>query len=178
MRPAFLVAAIACICMLITSVYASELSAGKNNTVAGNISANTPARLVPIEREISRGDDSGIARSKRVAVRASNTWRTLWREHTVNSYTSNGEHPALPAVDFKTEMVVVVFLGCKPTGGFGVAITQVTETSTRVIVSYIKNSPSGGGITTMAITHPFHMVVVRRINKPVIFVEINGGIKP
>ncbi|MGV7643070.1 protease complex subunit PrcB family protein, partial [Mycobacterium kansasii] len=69
---------------------------------------------------------SGVSRPEQVVARTEPEWRALWERH------APGRTP--PAVDFSKNMVVAVFLGSRPSGGYQVQITGVRTQGTTLIV--------------------------------------------
>src|SRR5262245_15908184 len=65
-------------------------------------------------RLLDRGTHSNIDAARQVVVRDAAGWGALWKQHA-------GDRP-MPAVDFAREAVAAVFLGTRPTGGFGVEL--------------------------------------------------------
>jgi hypothetical protein len=105
-------------------------------------------------RTIARGSQSNIDAPRQSVVRTQGEWEALWRAHDYDK-------PA-PTVDFSKEMVVAVFMGSRPTGGYGVEITSVAERNGALVVSYRERSPSPGAIAAQVLTFPFHIVAVPR----------------
>ena len=75
----------------------------------------------------------------------------LWKEHD--------SRPA-PDVDFSRSIVVGVFLGTRPTAGYGVTITAVTSKAGGATVDYVEQKPAPGRMTAQVLTSPFHLVTV------------------
>ena len=101
---------------------------------------------------VAMGTTSYIDSSRQVVVRSANDWTTLWNSH-------NPQQPA-PAVDFGQHVVVGVFLGSRPTAGFGVTITAVKTKSGRAVVEYAERRPGPGSLVAQVITSPFHLVSI------------------
>jgi protease stability complex PrcB-like protein len=103
-------------------------------------------------RVLDTGDRSQIISARQVVARTPAEWNELWRVHK----------PARPlaAVDFSKEMVVAVFLGTKPTAGYGVTIVSAVEEGGAVRVKYRETSPPVDAITAQVITYPFQIVAV------------------
>jgi PrcB C-terminal len=114
---------------------------------------NKFTKLVPL-KTIAKGFRSGIREPSQIAVRSQSEWQKLWRQHTSTSTV-----PApLPVVDFDKEIVVAVFLGEKPTGGYGVEISSA-EVADRALTVFVREtSPKPGAMVTQAINQPFHIV--------------------
>jgi hypothetical protein len=103
-------------------------------------------------RTVERGQQSNIDAPLQVVVRTEAEWTKLWQQHAP-------DRPR-PAIDFSKEMVVGVFLGSRPTGGFSVAIVSATPKDGTVIVSYKESRPRPGVMTAQVLTFPFHIVAV------------------
>jgi len=99
---------------------------------------------------VYRGTQSQIEEPREVTIRSMADWRALWNEHA----------PAapVPVVDFKREMVVGVFLGTRPTGGYAVEITSLDATRNELTVSYRVDEPARDAMVVQALTAPAHLV--------------------
>ncbi|NLH49806.1 MAG: protease complex subunit PrcB family protein [Myxococcales bacterium] len=85
-------------------------------------------------------------------------WSQLWR----NIHANCEPQPPLPAVDFKTQAVVAVFMGIRPTGGFAVRIQEVRRDGANLVVTVRETEPRLGQMVTEALTQPYSLVVVPR----------------
>jgi hypothetical protein len=103
-------------------------------------------------RTVDKGDRSQIMSAREVVVRTPAEWDALWRSHV----------PARPpaAVDFSKEMVVGVFLGSKPTPGYGVTIVSAAEEGGVLRVRYRETSPPSDAILAQVITFPYQIVAI------------------
>ena len=110
---------------------------------------------------LDRGTNSRIDAARTVVVKQAAEWSALWREHA-------GDRKP-PAVDFAKSMVVAVFAGSRPTGGYAVDVTQIEAKDGSVVVAYRERRPSPEDIVTQALTAPFHIVVTQAASGPVIF---------
>jgi hypothetical protein len=106
----------------------------------------------PTVRTLDRGDQSRIDEPRQVVARTADEWRTLWRQHAE-------DRPA-PAVDLAREMVVGVFLGTRPTAGYGVEVVGVEVRDGAVVVRYRESRPAPGSLTAQVLTAPFHVVAL------------------
>jgi hypothetical protein len=105
-------------------------------------------------KTIAKGLRSGIREPSQIAVRSQSEWQKLWRQHTSTSTV-----PApLPVVDFDKEIVAAVFLGEKPSGGYGLEISSAEVADSSLTVFVKETSPKPGAIVTQAINQPFHIV--------------------
>ncbi len=110
---------------------------------------------------IAQGTRSAMDDPKETVARMASEWQTLWREHA-------GSEPA-PAVDFAKEMVAAVFLGTRPTGGYGVDIVAARREGAALIVEYRERRPPPGALASQALTSPFHIVRIARHDGTVTF---------
>src|SRR5262245_26037559 len=122
-------------------------------------------------RVVAKGQHSGVHKAAERVVHSVEDWKKLWAEHTATTQPT----PPLPAVDFQGEMVVAVFLGDRPTGGYGVEITQASAGPKAVVVSVRRMEPAPGSIRAQMVTQPFAIVAVPRSELPVKFVEERGA---
>ena len=83
-------------------------------------------------------------------VRDQTTWQSLWSRMNANHIPA----PALPTVDFSTEMVVVAAAGGKPSGGFSVSVDSASERSGTVTVEVTMTSPGPTCIRAGILTSP------------------------
>ena len=72
--------------------------------------------------------------------------------------------PNAPEVDFSEEMVIAIFSGEKPTGGYSIEITKVELDEDEVTIFFEEVSPEPGQPVTEALTQPFHIVKINRID--------------
>lgn len=103
---------------------------------------------------IDGGQHSGIDEPRDVTVRSAADWTALWKEH--------GAQKPLPKIDFARSIVLGVFLGSRPTGGYGVDITRVERDGKDLVVIYRERKPDPQAMVAQIITTPFHLVQVNR----------------
>jgi hypothetical protein len=68
--------------------------------------------------------------------------------------------PSAPSVDFARSKVVTVFLGSRPTGGYGIAIADTKLEGKTLVVGVNVREPGAGQISTQAFTSPYASVIV------------------
>jgi hypothetical protein len=115
-------------------------------------------------RLLDRGTHSNIDDARQVVVRTAADWGALWKQHAPGL--------PMPEVDFAREAVAGVFLGTRPTGGFGVEIVGAAQKTGSMLVQYRETRPGPDAITTQVITSPFHLVAVPRIDGDVKFEKV------
>ena len=108
-----------------------------------------PASTVPM-KTIEKGMDSQIDRGQQVAARSAEEWTRLWTLHA-------GERPR-PPVDVAREIVVGVFLGSRPTGGFSIEVVGAREEGGALVVQYRETRPPPRSVAAQILTSPYHIV--------------------
>ena len=103
-------------------------------------------------RSIDKSARSDITSPRQVVIRTQGEWDALWREHMPSRQRE--------AIDFSKEMVVGVFLGSRPTAGYGVAIESAVEADGVLHVRYRETSPARDAMTAQVITFPYHLVAI------------------
>jgi hypothetical protein len=94
-----------------------------------------------------------------------------WADASARVYANHGRPPSLPGVDFTREIVVLVALGTRATGGYAISIDSARTTATTLIVYVHSTSPRPTCGTTGALTQPVYAVALPRSLLPVQFVE-------
>lgn len=114
-----------------------------------------------------KGFHCGIREPKQVVITDANKWAQLWRE----AHKTVIPTPQVPQVNFDKNTVIAVFAGQKPTSGYAIQISEVTQFNGEVVVKFKEISPPKGSIVLQVLTQPFHIVVVPKFNAKVEFVK-------
>ena len=112
-------------------------------------------------RTLSKGPASRVDTPRQVTVRTAAEWTALWAAH------APGGQP--PAVDFPREMVVGVFLGTRPTGGYSVEVLRAVAVGNGLRVEYVETPPARDAMTAQVLTAPYHLVAIPRSDGEVQF---------
>lgn len=117
-------------------------------------------------QSIEKGHSSGIKETMNDVYKSNKQFVDFWDRHTSHISPT----PAVPAIDFANQMVVVVITQ-QTTGGFSLEITSVEEDDNKekLVVNYLTTPPSPGTITTQALTQPYHIISLKKSDKNVIF---------
>ena len=123
-----------------------------------------PAKQVSFQT-VEKGIYSGVRERLQIVIREQPEWKNLWQRHA----SIKAHHPPPPAMDFSDQIVVAVFLGDKPTGGYEIAIISAEQSEGVLTVSFSEKGPRPDAITTQAFTQPFHIVrvAIPRVEKVV-----------
>jgi hypothetical protein len=103
---------------------------------------------------VAQGTDSSIDESREVVIRSAAEWQALWKTHDADG--------AAPVVDFARVVVLGVFLGSRPTAGFGAENHGSQEGGGASVVEYLERRPPPGALTAQVLTSPYHLVSVPR----------------
>lgn len=120
---------------------------------------STPAKEPdPGFRTLLRGYQSGVAgRAVHVAT-SEPQWQELWSRHASILLP----RPQAPEVDWQREMIVAVFLGERPTAGFGVEVRALRAEDGRLVVEAHETRPPADRLVPQVITQPYHFVAAPR----------------
>jgi hypothetical protein len=118
----------------------------------------------PAFRTIDKGTQSNVDSARQAVAKTAADFATLWKTHNYDK--------AVPAVDFSREIVVAVFMGSRPTGGFSVEITSVTESGGDVVVGYRERAPAADVVTAQVLTSPFHIVAIPKTEGRITFKKV------
>jgi hypothetical protein len=105
-------------------------------------------------RTISQGYQTGVTSGTVRVARTESEWKALWREHTSRELP----RPTAPTIDFAKEMVVCVFSGEKPSGGYGIEVVDATFDGKALVLGTRETKPAEDAIVPMVLTRPYHMI--------------------
>lgn len=103
---------------------------------------------------IESGTTSGIEERTEFLIRTAEDFKTFWARHK----SMESPVPSVPRIDFKKEMVIGVFDGTKPSGGYSLKITEVKHGSDEIVVTTKASKPKPGSMNTQMMTQPYDMV--------------------
>ena len=131
-----------------------------------------PAQETPVAtRTLEQGATSGVHEPVRNVLPDEAAWAAFWDRHA----SAQIPPPERPAVDFAAERVVVVGLGDKNDGCWGVEVSGVVRSGSEVVVNVTTLDRHGAGACTQAITQPHHIVAIRDTSAAVRFEEAVRG---
>ncbi len=119
------------------------------------------ARSQQTRRTVASGSQSQISTARERLVSTQAEWAALWAEH------APGQPP--PAVDFATTAVAALFLGTRPTAGYGIRLLDAPVEAGTLVVRYEEQAPGPDTIAADLLTSPFVMVALPRHTGPVRF---------
>lgn len=107
-------------------------------------------------RIVSKGLVSGLSEPGRRVVRSEGEFYTLWATHAADA----NQVALPPAVDFRTEMLLVVTLGDRPTGGYVVDLVDVELRGRVIRVLVGEREPRPGTFQIQQATRPYVMAAL------------------
>lgn len=112
---------------------------------------------VPVAYEvIADGAVSPVAEAKNFVIVSAEEWRDLWL------YVHGDQVAPLPAIDFSRYVVLALFQGEKPSGGYSLHVSKARSVGGSLIVSVDDISPGQGCSVTESVTTPFTFVVTQK----------------
>lgn len=108
-----------------------------------------------LDRRSLRAEEPGL-----FVARTADQWARLWQRMTSHL----GQTPPQPTVDWSTEMVVVLALGTRATGGYTVEIEEIRAGRDTLDVHGREDVPGRTCAVTDALTYPHHAVAVAARN--------------
>jgi hypothetical protein len=106
-------------------------------------------------RRIGQWTHTGINERRRLVIRDANGWAAFWSE------LGSGDRPA---VDFTRDLVIAVAAGQQSSGGYEIAVDQVSDRNGELVIEVVETSPGPNCMTTSVLTQPVDVVVVPRVN--------------
>ena len=111
--------------------------------------------------------NSGILDPLRVVIRDRDDWVEMWKLLSSKQFP----RPPLPEIDFSREMLIVVAMGQRSTGGYDIIVDGVYERDKKLEVEVKTTSPGRLCGVTGALTEPADVVRVQKSDYPVVFRE-------
>jgi len=106
---------------------------------------------------------SALREPANIVVRTQPEWEALWRRITARQ----GPPPAVPAVNFERDMLLVAAMGARPSGGYSIRIERVIDGGDRLEAHVVRTSPGSRCGAIAAITHPVDVVRIAASHKQV-----------
>jgi hypothetical protein len=104
--------------------------------------------------EIDQGAFCGLSERSEYVVEDNESWSILW----IDMHNTSSSVPQLPFVDFDYKVVIAVFIGDFPTGGYSAEIKRIVPTLFGHTVHVEERHPGEGCGLLMAITQPYQIV--------------------
>lgn len=104
---------------------------------------------------------SSHAQKKNYVIRSQAEWQKLWQQMQAASFLPRNVRTdsLLHKIDFTKQMLIAVFQGEQPSGGYSIAVTKLVRASNRLEVFIEEQSPGADCFTTQMLTYPYHIIV-------------------
>lgn len=122
---------------------------------AATVSRSETSQGAPLARQVTQSDHCGLTAPGVVYVERYDQLERLSRLPAQNLALDT-----LATVDFEREHLVLVGLGQKPTGGYGVTLDSSTITDGVLELAVNVRQPSSGTMVTQALTTPCAVIAV------------------
>ncbi len=116
---------------------------------------------------LARGQYSGIEEKKYVIVTSQKEWERLWEK--VHKFITPA--PDVPVIDFASDIVLGVFMGTRPTGGYSIEIDELRACDDRILAIVKSRSPGPEDMVTTALTQPYHIIRLEATGREIEFKE-------
>lgn len=110
-----------------------------------------------------KGFYSGIDEPFETVIKDRDTWETFW----ANLHSIQFPSPSLPDIDFSKNMVIGVGMGSRSSGGYSAEIKNIIVEDGKLAVNLVEFQPGSNCLVTMAITQPYHLVVLESSDLPI-----------
>lgn len=111
---------------------------------------------------------SAIVEPLQAVIKEGDSWKQMWDKIHCKVISPV---PPLPEIDFSREMLVVVGLGARSSGGYGIVIHSAFEKDGKLAIIVRKLKPGKNCFTTQALTQPVDIVRLPKTDKQVEFRE-------
>lgn len=114
---------------------------------------------------------SAHAQKKNYVLRSQAEWQKLWRQMQGEQFVRNRASldSAVRKIDFTKQMIIAVFQGEKPSGGYSIAVAKLVRHAKQLEVFIEEKSPGADCFTTQALTYPYHIIVTEASAQKVVF---------
>jgi len=108
---------------------------------------------------------SSVSDKRHLLIKNSEDYQKLMSE----VYANLDQMPRIPDADFTKNYIIAVFMGPRSTGGYSVSIDKIKESSSRITVYTVENSPGKNCVVTQGESRPYIIVRIPKIDKEVKF---------
>ena len=145
----------------------------KEVTNTTTITENTNTSTAPTFKEVifstlSEGNNGGFMGKQNVVITSQEKLEEVWNE----AYSNYMKKPAVPVLNFESNMVLLTTMGEQNNGGFSIKVASITEHENNVMVIVEENIPDNNCMTTSVITYPYEIVEMPKTIKKVVFKNV------
>ncbi|NOT33285.1 MAG: protease complex subunit PrcB family protein [Candidatus Eisenbacteria bacterium] len=108
---------------------------------------------------------SGLTSPLRAVINDQAALEQMW----TTAFAAVGSPPQIPTIDFTKEMVVVVALGQRASGGYSIQVADAKMSRGALVIDVLLKSPGNRCAVTLSFTEPLDIVKIARVSGSVRF---------
>ena len=148
---------------LLAALSCRDVSSPRVIDLGGRVAGWVPDSAAVLAHE----DYSGFGDSTRTVVTDAGSFSAIWAQ----LWSGFEPKPPQPPVDFSNDVVLVVALGGRPSGGYGITIDSVVGFSAGTVVYLTTAAPGRTCGVTDLFTQPAELVRLLQPRAPILFLE-------
>ena len=114
---------------------------------------------------IEKGTNGGFENPTTKVINSQAGFEDLWQK----IWNRTSDKPQIPKIDFSKTQLILVAIGAKNNGGFGIEVEKITETKKELTLNYFETKAGEKCMTTQAIVFPFELIEIEKTSKNVVF---------
>ncbi len=113
---------------------------------------------------IAQGQYSNISLAREIVIKNNKDWQRLWAIHSGNQKQQR------PTVNFDNSMVIAIFAGQQPSGGYAVGVSSLKRLDDNLTVAVTFREPQQGESVSLALTQPYIFISTATVDGKVSFI--------
>jgi len=101
-------------------------------------------------------------------------WQRFWLQYC-RTFDGSGALAPAPVVDFAKQTIVGIFMGQRPSGGYGIKIKEIKKTKSGLEVYVLEHKPNPGDMVITMITYPCALVTIEKTVLPLKVITLTRG---
>lgn len=127
---------------------------------------NTTSNIIEIPfKSIEKSTNGGFENPTTKVITSQAGFEDIWQK----IWSRTSDTPQIPKIDFAKNQLLLVAIGAKNNGGYGLEIEKITETKNEIIVNYFETKAGEKCMTTQAIVFPFELIEIGKTSKKIVF---------
>ncbi len=117
---------------------------------------------------IAQGQYSNISLANQLVIKNKKNWLRLLKINA-DSTILDSKHAKNLAIDFDDKVVIAVFAGQQPSGGYSISISNIKRVDDNLLVTLHFKEPGNNSNVSLALTQPYIMVSTDIVDGKIIF---------
>ncbi|MGB0887377.1 MAG: protease complex subunit PrcB family protein [Vicingaceae bacterium] len=114
--------------------------------------------------ELKSGNASDYNNAETIKINTKEEFKPVWEK----CYAKYDRKPALPEIDFNTNMLVVIALGERNSGGYSLQVEKVIESKNTITITATETKPGVNCASASVMVYPFQIILLPKNNKKVV----------